>query len=40
MELPAGYEHTSGATALYECVGMRVFNRWDLWERSLGGPPR
>jgi mycothiol synthase len=27
-------ENTTGATALYERVGMRVVNRWDLWERS------
>ena len=26
-------ENTTGATALYERVGMRVVNRWDLWER-------
>jgi mycothiol synthase len=29
-------ENSTGATALYERVGMRVVNRWDLWERSLG----
>ena len=29
-------ENTTGATALYERVGMRVVNRWDLWERSAG----
>ncbi|MBI3749234.1 MAG: GNAT family N-acetyltransferase [Chloroflexi bacterium] len=27
-------ENTTGATALYEGVGMCVVNRWDLWERS------
>jgi len=27
-------ENATGATALYERVGMRVVNRWDLWERS------
>jgi mycothiol synthase len=27
-------ENTTGATALYERVGMRVVNRWDLWERA------
>ena len=27
-------ENPTGATALYERVGMRVVNRWDLWERS------
>jgi mycothiol synthase len=26
-------ENTTGATALYERAGMRVINRWDLWER-------
>jgi mycothiol synthase len=26
-------ENRTGATALYERVGMRVINRWDLWER-------
>jgi mycothiol synthase len=28
-------ENPTGATALYEGVGMRVIKRWDLWERSL-----
>jgi mycothiol synthase len=28
-------ENPTGATALYERVGMRVIKRWDLWERSL-----
>ena len=28
-------ENTTGAPALYERVGMRVVNRWDLWERSV-----
>jgi GNAT superfamily N-acetyltransferase len=27
-------ENPTGETALYERVGMRVVNRWDLWERS------
>ncbi len=27
-------ENPTGATALYERVGMRVVNRWDLWERT------
>lgn len=27
-------ENTTGATALYERVGMRVVDRWDLWERA------
>jgi hypothetical protein len=29
-------ENSTGATRLYERVGMRVVNRWD---RSSGGPP-
>ena len=29
-------ENPTGATKLYERVGMRVVNQWDLWERSLG----
>jgi len=28
-------ENVTGATALYERVGMRVVNRWDMWERTL-----
>src|SRR5215831_2804706 len=31
-------ENSTGATALYERAGMRVVNRWDLWERLLGHP--
>jgi mycothiol synthase len=31
-------ENPTGATALYERVGMRVVKRWDLWERSSGSP--
>ena len=27
-------ENVTGATAVYEHVGMRVVNRWELWERS------
>jgi GNAT superfamily N-acetyltransferase len=27
-------ENPTGATALYERVGMRIIKRWDLWERS------
>jgi mycothiol synthase len=27
-------ENVTGATALYQRVGMRVVKRWDLWERS------
>jgi mycothiol synthase len=26
-------ENVTGATRVYEAVGMRVVNRWDLWER-------
>jgi mycothiol synthase len=29
-------ENPTGATALYERAGMRIINRWDVWERSLG----
>ena len=29
-------ENTTGATALYERAGMRVVNRWDLYERPVG----
>ena len=29
-------ENPTGATALYEHVGMRVVQRWDVWERSPG----
>jgi mycothiol synthase len=32
-------DNPTGATRLYERVGMRVVNRWDCWERSSGGPP-
>ena len=31
-------ENTTRATALYEHAGMRVVNRWDLWERLLSNP--
>ncbi|MGZ8567605.1 MAG: GNAT family N-acetyltransferase [Actinomycetota bacterium] len=27
-------ENPTGATGVYEGVGMRIVNRWDLWERS------
>jgi mycothiol synthase len=30
-------ENPTGATALYEHVGMRVVSRWDVWERPLRG---
>lgn len=29
-------QNPTGATALYEHVGMRVVQRWDVWERSSG----
>jgi mycothiol synthase len=32
-------DNPTGATKLYERVGMRVVNQWDVWERSSGGPP-
>ena len=32
-------ENPTGATALYERVGMRVIKRWDLWERGSGDVP-
>jgi mycothiol synthase len=32
-------ENVTGATGVYEGVGMRVVNRWDLWERSSGASP-
>jgi ribosomal protein S18 acetylase RimI-like enzyme len=31
-------ENTTGATALYERVGMRVVSRFDWWERTLSVP--
>ena len=30
-------ENPTGATALYERMGMRVVSRWDVWERSPRG---
>ena len=30
-------ENATGATALYEREGMRVVQRWDVWEREGGG---
>jgi mycothiol synthase len=33
-------ENPTGATALYERVGMHVTKRWDLWERANAVPPR
>jgi mycothiol synthase len=30
-------ENATGATALYEREGMRVVQRWDVWEREAGG---
>jgi len=29
-------ENVTGATAVYERAGMRIVNRWDLWERRSG----
>jgi mycothiol synthase len=34
VRLNVDAENATGATALYERVGMRVVNRWDLWERT------
>ena len=34
VRLNVDAENATGATGLYERVGMRVVNRWDLWERS------
>ena len=31
-------QNPTGATALYERVGMRVVKRWDVWERSAASP--
>lgn len=33
-------QNPTGATALYERVGMRVVGRWDLWERAGDKVPR
>jgi mycothiol synthase len=35
VNLNVDAEKTTGATALYARVGMRVINRWDVWERLL-----
>jgi mycothiol synthase len=37
VRLNVDAENATGATGLYERVGMRVVNRWDLWERSNAG---
>jgi len=34
VRLNVDAENVTGATAVYERVGMRVVNRWDLWERA------
>ena len=34
VRLNVDAENVTGATAVYEGVGMRVVNRWDLWERQ------
>jgi mycothiol synthase len=36
VRLNVDAENPTGATGVYERVGMRVVNRWDLWERSGG----
>ena len=33
-------ENPTGATDLYERVGMRIVKRWDLWERPISGGSR
>jgi GNAT superfamily N-acetyltransferase len=35
VRLNVDAENVTGATAVYERVGMRVVNRWDLWERRV-----
>jgi mycothiol synthase len=40
VRLNVDADNVTGATAVYERVGMRVVNRWDLWERTSAGPPR
>jgi mycothiol synthase len=35
--LSVDVENPTGATALYEHVGLRAIKRWDIWERSPGG---
>jgi len=37
VRLNVDAENVTGATAVYERAGMRVVNRWDLWERSSAG---
>ena len=34
VRLNVDAENVTGATGVYERVGMRVVNRWDLWERQ------
>jgi mycothiol synthase len=36
VRLNVDADNRTGATGVYERVGMRVVNRWDLWERSGG----
>jgi len=31
-------ENVTGATGVYESVGMRVVNRWEMWERAAAAP--
>jgi mycothiol synthase len=37
IRLNVDAENVTGATAVYEGVGMRTVNRWDLWERASSG---
>ena len=37
LYLAVDAESPTGATALYERVGMSVVKRWDLWEREVRG---
>jgi mycothiol synthase len=39
VTLAVDAENPTGATALYERVGMRVVKQWDWWERASGGSP-
>ena len=34
VRLNVDAQNVTGATAVYERVGMRVVNRWELWERT------
>lgn len=39
VRLNVDAENPTGATVVYERVGMRVVSRWDLWERQSVGSP-